>query len=586
MNFKKKIRYIFLILTIFFISIPLFTGFIKDTHGVNRTFEQSYLETLQSSEVIDHPNNSWIDNPTFEGAGVPWFFSTGGDDTDIDATINTNQANYKIIGDTKTFSEISGIPQASDWSEFNHSIRPLPLTHEINQYGLNVSHVYDEDATGDFPNSGDQTANLAGVMWKRNISLSEDMSDYQITSASISAIVNGSGDTNLETPNDHPPFAEGGYASLFDFTRFYIQISDLNNLEPYEIAYFKTIDLGEGYADRRVYNFTTRNFLNDTNMISADEDVLKFGLSQVLRHDNHNFTITLGIDVDCEDNYPGYELDVWYSLLIKSCNLTFTYEKIVDQGTLVSWNQIGNNINGSSVKVTEANLRFEYKIDSLWPTTLSPNSEIRILINNRQHSETIRLSSAITSFQDAKEDGFELSGITQPYENVTLSLQVYLADEFLLTNNITISITNVYLIISYTETFTDFLTEPWIYTALLVITSLVTVIVGGYLYAYQKILKYPRPVRKVIKFRKSLRRSNIPNVVIVSREKSFRNHYRHEVSGSVINYKEKSGRVPLLQKAEPKVVEPVIESEELIKKSIEKKEELEKIITDSLDKGN
>ena len=144
----------------------------------------------------------------------------------------------------------------------------------------------------------------------------------------------------------------------------------------------------------------------------------------------------------------------------------------------------------------------------------------------------------------------------------------------------------MYLIISYTETFSIIITEPWIFTALLVIASLVTVIVGGYLYAYQKILKYPRPVRKVIKFRKSLRRSNIPNVVIVSRENSFRNLYRHEVSGSVKTYREKSGGTPSQQKLEPKSVAPVIESEELIKKSIEKKEELEKIISDSLDKGH
>jgi hypothetical protein len=586
MSSTKKLRYIFLILTIFLISATLFNGFFKDSSYNSKTIDINYLERLQASEVREHPNNSWIENPTFEGAGVPWFYSTEGDDTDVDAAINSNQANYDIIGDIKTFSGVSGIPQAGDWNEFNHSIRPLPLTHNITQYGLNVSHVYDEDASGDFPNSGDQTANLAGVLWKRNISFSEDMSDYQITSASISAVVNGSGDTDLETPNDHPPFAEGGYASLFDFTRFYIEISDLNNLEPYEIAYFKTVDLGEGYAVRRVYNFTTRNFLNDTNMIAVDEDVLKFSLSQVLKHDNHNFTITLGIDVDCEDNYPGYELDVWYSLLIKSCNLTFTYKKIIDQGTLVSWNQIGNSINGTSVKVTEANLKFEYKVDQLWPTSLSPNSEIRILINDRQHTETIKLSNAITSFQDAKENGFDLSSITNPYENVTLSIQVYLADGFLLTNNITVSITNVYLTISYTETFSVFSREPWLFAALLVIAVIATVIVGGYLYAYQKILKYPRPVRKVIKFRKSLKRSNMPNVVIVSRENSFRNVYNHEVSTNIKTYQGLSGGMPIPQKIAPKSVEPMVESEELIKKSIEKKEELEKIISDSLNKGN
>lgn len=584
MSSAKKIQHIFLILIIFLISATLFNGFFTNSSYDSKTIDISFLERVQTSEVREHSNNSWIINPTFEGAGIPWFSSTEGDDNDVDAVILSNQANYNVIGDVKTFSEVSGIPQAGDWSEFNHSIRPLPLTHEINQYGLNVSHVYDEDATGDFPNSGDQTANLAGVMWKRNISLSEDMSDYQITSASISAIVNGSGDTDLETPNDHPPFAEGGYASLFDFTRFYIQISDLNNLEPYEIAYFKTVDLGEGYAGRRDYNYATRNFLNDTNMIAVDEDVLKFSLSQVLRHDNHNFTITLGIDVDCEDNYPGYELDVWYSLLIKSCNLTFTYEKIIDQGTLVSWNQIGNTINGTSVKVTEANLRFDYKVDQLWPTSLSPNSEIKILINDRQHAETIRLSNAKTSFQAAKEDGFDLTSITYPYENLSLSIQVYLADEFLLTNNLTISITNVYLTISYTETFSSSITtEPWLFAALLIIAIIATLIVGGYLYAYQKILKYPRPVRKVIKFRKTLTRSNIPNVVIVSRENSFRNVYNHEVSSNIKTYQEKSGTL-LQQKIAPKPVESIREPEELIKKSIEKKGELEKIIADSLDK--
>jgi len=581
MSSNKRVKYIFLILTIFLISLSLSIEILSKFNNHGSVIEVNYISNLQNSEVVDHTNKSWIVNPTFEGNGSPWFSNIEGDNTDVGADVSDNQAKYDIVGDIRTFSEISGIPQAGDWTEFNHSIRPLPLTHVINQYGLNVSHVYDEDDLGDFPNSGDQTANLAGVIWKRNISLTADMSDYVITSASISAVINGSGDTNLETPNDHPPFDDSGYASLFDFTRFYIQISDLNNLEPYEIAYFKTVDLGEGYADRRVYNYTTRNFLNDTNMIPVEEDVLKFSLSQVLRHDNHNFTITLGIDIDCEDNYPGYELDVWWSLLIKSCNLTFTYEKIVDQSTSVSWNQIGESINGTNVKVTEANLKFEYKIDQLWPTIQSPNAEIRILVNDRQHAETIRLSSATTSYQDAKIDGFDLSDITNAYENVTLSIQVYLADEFLLTDNITISITNVHLYISYTETFSEDITEPWIFTALLIIASLVAIIVGGYLYAYQKILKYPRPVRKVIKYRKSLNRSNVPNIVIVSREKSFKNAFGHETSSSIKSYNQKSAGTPLVVEKAPKLVESKMESGVLIEKSIEKKAELDKLIADS-----
>jgi hypothetical protein len=582
----KRLKHILLVFTILLITLSFFNGILWNSGTQRELNVINKLEYLQQSSVINHPNNSWIDNPTFEGTGQPWFSNIEGDSKDVDALLNMGQANMRILGDIRTFSEISGTPQIGEWVEFNHSIRPLPLIHEINQYGLNVSHVYDEDSSGPFPNSGDQTANLAGVMWKRNISLSADMSDFVVTSASISVIVNGSGDTDLETPNDHPPFAEGGYASLFDFSRFYLQISDLNNLEPYEIAYFKTVDLGEGYAGRRDYDYASRNFLNDTNLLTVDEDVLIFSLTQVLRHDNHNFTITLGIDVDCEDNYPGYELDVWYSLLIKSFNFTFTYEKKIDQNTSVSWNQIGNAINGTNVKVTSSNLKFKYKIDQLWPTQLSPNSEIRIFVNNRQHTETIKLSSATTSFQEAKIDGFDLSNIVYPYENVSLSIQLFLADEFRLDRNITLSITDVYLEISYTEDISDGIVEPWIFTALLVIASLVIIIVGGYLYAYQKILKYPRPVRKVIKYRKSLNKSNLPNVLIIDRENLFRRAFNHEVSGSVKIYQQKSAITGLSDKLEQKRFSPRLESEHLIDRSLKMKDELDKIVEKSSGRSN
>ncbi len=556
----------------------------KDLSYKTKGFEINTLENLNNSGIVNRLNNSWIDNSAFTGDGQPWFSNIEGDVTDVNGSIGIGQANFEVFGERRVFSEISGIPQSGDWIEFNHSVRPLPLTHDFTQYGLNVSHVYDENALGPFPNSGDQTANLAGVMWKRNISLPVDMSDYVITSASLNVVVNGSGDTDLETPNDHPPFDDSGYASLFDFTRFYVEISDVNNLEPYEIAYFKTVDLGEGYALRRDYDFNTRNFMNDTNMIVVEEDVLIFSLTQILRHDNRNFTITLGIDVDCEDNYPGYELDVWYSLLIKSANLTFTYEKKIDQSTSVSWNQIGNTINGTSVKVTDSKLNFRYKIDQLWPTILSPNSEIRILINNRLHTETIKLSSAITTFQEAKIDGFDLTNIIYPYENITLSIQLFLADEFLLDKNTTISIKDVTLYISYTETFSDPESEPWVFTALLILAVMATVIVGGYLVAYQNYLKYPRPVRKVRKYRKALNRKNTPDVVIVDRAKLFRRAFTMETSVSSKIVKPKSLMKKIPEKTRKLTLKASVDSEQLIDKSLEKKKELDQIVEKSLKK--
>ena len=572
-----------------FLNSLFLTDLLLNLNFNQKTNEINKIERLHESQVIDHPDILWIENPTFEGIGIPWYSSIEGDFRDVDASVNSNQANFEILGDIRTFSEISGTPNGGEWVKVNHSVRPLPLTHEINQNGLNVSHVYDEDSSGPFPNSGDQTANLAGVLWKRNITLQADMSDYIITSAILNSIVNGTGDTNLETPPDrdylytnYPP--PNGYASLYDYARFFIEISDITNIESYEIASYKTLNLGEGNQTRRGYG--TTNDMSDTNMTIIDEDVLIYTLTQVLKHDNHNFTITLGIEIDCEDNYLNYELDVWYSLLIKSCDLTFTYVKKMDQLTFISWNQVGNDIDGTNVKVTNGNLKFKYKIDQQWPTSSSPNSEIRILINNRQHSESIRLELANSSFQEAKIDGYDITNIVYPYENVTLSIQVFLADEFGLNQSIIVSITDVYLYISYTETFPEITLEPWIFTTLLIVASIIATGVGSYLVAYQKVLKYPRPVRKVRKFKRTLRRKRTPNVVIFNREKAFRRIYSREISGSIKLPKTKLLESTLPEKLGAESVKPTMEPEELIEKSIEKKAELDKLVKNSAEEAS
>ena len=514
------------------IVLILLLGTVNLTLSVKTISIPDNIEKLHSSDVIDHDNILWLENPNFNDTGAPWFSNTVGDITDLTASINLNQAEFEVEGDVRTFSGISGVPQSSDWVEFNHSVRPLPLTHEINEFGCNVSHVYDEDAGGDFPNSGDQTANLAGVLWRRNISLPVDMSDYIITTASINAVVNGSADTDIETPSDHPPFADGGYASLFDFARFYVEISDVNNIESYEIAHNKTLNLGQTYDGRRDYNYTTRVYMNDTNMTTVDEDILIFALTQVLKHDGYNFTVTLGIDVDSEDNYPGYELDVWYSLLIKSCDLSFTYIKRMDTSSIVSWNQIGNKINGTNVKIIDGNLNFRYKIDQPWPSSSSPNSEIRVIINDKQHSETIKLGSVTTDFRYAKVGGYNVTSLINEGINISLSIQLVIADDFGLDRKIDVSIDDVYLLISYTETIPDTIEEPWIATGFFIITTIAALVLGGFLIMYIKVWRFPIPIRKVRKYRKSLRIDKNPDIKVMPGKISFKKNYQDEIKKS------------------------------------------------------
>jgi len=110
-----------------------------------------------------------------------------------------------------------------------------------------------------------------------------------------------------------------------------------------------------------------------------------------------------------------------------------------------------------------------------------------------------------------------------------VSIQVFLADEFLLNRSIIISIDDVYLRVSLIIITEDANPEPVIFSILFIIALAVSLGLGGYLYLYQKILKYPRPVRKVRKYRFSLKKKNPPDVKIIERETSFNNTYKEEL---------------------------------------------------------
>lgn len=520
-HFKKCILLTFIL--IFAISFNLYSL----TSNSNKEFSNiDFRENLHTSRVVEHNNIYWLDNPTFEDPIEPtWFSESKGDLSDLNASTSTGQVNFEILGEQNISSNITGTPQSLEWADFNNTYFIRPDNDDLNIYGCEASHEYQE--------SIDQSRNRPSVHWRKNVTMPVNMTDYIITSATLTSVVNGSADTDLETPNDDLSFDGAGYfATYYDYARFYVKISNLDYENLFEVAHYQTVDLGEGDQTRQATGVIS--YLNDTIMTVINESILIFYLSKALEHDNYNFGITLGIDIYCEDNYNDLDRDIFYSLLIKSCNLTFTYEKKMNQLTSLSWNQVGDTINGSNVEVTEAILNFKYKISENWLAILSPNSEIQIIINNRTHSETIKLSSATTVFQEAKIGGFDLIDITPPYENLSLSIQVLIADEFGLDRLFVISIDDVYLEISYTEFFPDPIPipEPPIFWILLIIATIATALIGSYLVAYQRVLKYPKPVRKVRKYRRTLKSENQPSKPITNRDIAFNKVYKKELSKS------------------------------------------------------
>ena len=454
MNRIKKIRTFSLIFVIAFsfFLIPLSLN-LSNTNYKHPVEQSNFIHS--SAETVY--NQEWLNNNDFSSQDE-WFYNQGalGDNSTTDANISGGSANYIVVGEDSSFSLTAGKANSSSWygwGNYSNGDFLQPDVVEINETGCYVYHFLDES---EGPNSQGQTHNFPSVHFRKNISLLDDMTDYEITAASLEVFFNASVDSNVDVYGDpvgQPIDPDDG---IFDSATFYIEITDLGLSFPFRVAENKTSSLGRDSPPSLSIPDRELNYVSESDLITA----LNLALEKDPNHSD--FTIIMGIDIYCEDNdFPDY--DLWNYLIFKSFNLTFNYERKVDQFSSISWNQKGNAISGSNIHVSKANLKFRYRIDQDWPASLSPFSEIRIIINNNQHPETIRLSSANTSWQDAKVGGFDVTNLVEKGVNITVSLQVFIANTFSLDNNITISIDDVYLNITYVKTFADYETESQLF---------------------------------------------------------------------------------------------------------------------------
>ncbi|NVM05091.1 MAG: hypothetical protein HWN67_22410 [Candidatus Helarchaeota archaeon] len=478
---------------------------------------------LQSKDKREY--KQWLNNPDFDPPiNQSWSNSSGGEDlTDIDLTEDLGHVNYVIIGDNRSTNYNNTPPKASDWvmerdpdyAAFPNDTNDNPEENSlclIDNDGVFYNHSWREI-------SADEVGQISGALWKQNKTLPVNMRDYEITSASVSAIVNGSPGTGIYA---HEEAGEGAFQGAGDHARFFIKISDPSGDLTYTVADYK-------YSDND-------NDLNDTYMFNVTESDLIFYLTSALLTDDYTFTIIMGINVLCEDNEV-WDNDTWNYLRINSVNLSFTYRKKITQNTYGRWNQIGDLFNGGDFIINEAKFYFQYKIDKNI-TLLSPNSEIRIIINSSTHSETVSLSTANSIFQDAKLIGFDVTNLIIKNDNIRVSLEVYLADNFPLEENITISIDNVSLYISRTIfippdyspllLFWPIERTNWMIFFMILMIIVLSLLLG----AYQTYYRYPPTVRTLRKLRKNVKKNNLAKPVPVNtREKIIQKHLKTKLKG-------------------------------------------------------
>lgn len=590
MKYRSKIKMVFSFLFVILIisSLSLFIG----TNSSSKTaLNTRSFEELHASGREVYTNEPWINNSIFQEPIDPWYPTIEGDVSDAITSTSPNQANYVVIGNSgnyvfaETPDETWNVNSDTEWG-------PLPdlayynNNYSTDKYGAFLTYTWDENG------AGGQLGQLPSVQWKKTIpNIPVDMSDYIITSASLKVMFNATVQATDHTNGglDCPGDTVGQFFNG-DFVRFYVKLSDPNNSTRFTQAYNQSRYLGQ---DARADGDGKDHFPN--SILSPSESRLIGDLESLFKLNHTSLTILVGINIFCEDNNAAYDHDYWEKLRIKYVNLTFTYEKRIDQFTAISWNQDLNAVNhtkiNSTIQITDANLNFKFKIDQNW-TEASQNSHIRIFIDDRKYQQ-IGLIDYVYSpeFQDAQIGGFDIVSKILPYEEFTLSIQVYLAEDFGLDQNITISITDVYLSISWTESWTDPQPdpEPWIFAALLIFVSVATVCLGGYFIAYQRFLKYPRPIRKVRKFKRTLNKRTAPDVVIIPQEIAFKKSYKNELgdASKLIKIKPsglKASKVIEKGKSieQPKTtLEKKISSDELIKASLEKKLELDKVVDKS-----
>jgi len=527
LSHKNKILYIIVILTISIVTSFYYfnqSNSLLDRSNqdlsINLSQEDFTEEWFKESHETQLVINSDFDND------IGWISEYAGDISDVETDIVGGGANFKVIGETYTTTLISGTINSTTSQDWYNSTNPeIPVYptqgHGSDESGVFASHLWAEQA-GTTVNAYQKTS----IQWEKIITTPRNMSDYTITAASLSVLINatakayvGCGDGDVWHWEGVEVAGDGGMTTFVegDYIKYYVRLANLDKAADYEITNYRTSTLGQDGAQIN----GSYDYLNDTIFVADNMEDLIFFLNQVLANgDYQNFIIILGMEFNCEDNCST-DLDEFNEVYIKACNLTISYVKNINQLTSMSWKYPTERINnkGGIIDITQSKLFFDYKIDKLWPVSLSPNSEFRILINDQEYSENIKLSEANTNLEPAKIGGIDLTSITPENYDINLTIQIFLADEFNLVENYTITIDNVSLHVFYDLFFPAQrdITFLILFISALIASALLLV----YFVYYRRVLRFPKPVRKVRKYRKSLRKENPPNVTVKTRKNLF-----------------------------------------------------------------
>ncbi|MBY9006793.1 MAG: hypothetical protein KGD63_08550 [Candidatus Lokiarchaeota archaeon] len=478
----------------------------------------SASQDISTSAILPF-NDQWLTNSGFNTQNQ-WNYTLDSD-SPLDDLVNSTESgetNMIVIGESFETQIALNSSTYTQWEEFNktESVILPDDGYGEDQYGLWCSHSWNEGS------AGEQPKNTPRMTWRFNVSLPVDMSDYLITSAGLTAEINASVDLNIDTPGDTAGLNQW---EVYDYAQFYVEVSnkDVDEISTFKIAFTQTEMLGNDdlsidEMDEFIETKTEQAIIDAlTNVLEADPD-------------HTDFIVIIGIYMYCEDNDSSTDDDNWDMLRFKNLDLYFTYERIIDKASTLSLSQTGASLSGENVTINHAYLRFKYKIDDNW-TSNSEFSELRIYINENKFMQSYKLSEYIFGSGYISIVDLDIGSIVTKDVPITLSLKLYIANTFTLDHNITLSIDDVYLRIYWQQvgSETNIFREPWFATLLAVIVTIGLVSLGAGFVYYYRVGRFPIPVRKVRKYRKSLTKDSAPkDVRIIPRSNAFKHEFANK----------------------------------------------------------
>jgi hypothetical protein len=533
---------IFLFLIGFLFSPIMAVASRENIPKLNISENQIFSRQMTDTQLVSGAfQENWIKNPGFETADN-WVPNTDADEYDVGYSLNNNRGNYIINTTEETTELLSGTPTNTSAPYWYNSTNFRVDAYPTLGFGLNISqgfyasHLWDEH-DGSIYNADQRVS----VQWERLITLPRSMEDYNITSASLDVKVNAT----VKREEGYGSDTYGGYGGIDvygddegngwsitegDYVKFYVMLANEEKTFNYTVATYLNKSLGRNIGEANDTDSLLDTIFGPENMYD-----FIFYLNQVLKDNYQNFTLILGMEFNCEDNFTT-DLDEFINVLIKTCDFNITYRRVINQFSKVSWEYKGKPLNSGSglviVDLTQARLNFDYKANRTIPFDLTSNSELKFLINGIEHTETVKLYNASALFQRASPTGFDVTDLIPYDENINLTIQMVLADEFGANETITVSIDEVSLVIGYNIYTVSFITRTSIspvFSASFIGLAAIAVAFGIYFIYYYKVLRFPKPIRNVRKYRKSLKKDKAPrDISIPRRDFAFKSKFQEK----------------------------------------------------------